>query len=328
MDLFDVTHGVSQIDKARDATTTERNAYLRWLADHRGIDIAGCSYANDGVWRGAGEDRVCVLPMPGYGAQPVATLDVVDDAGRVIRSTPLATDSRGRLALSARQIADATGLKPARKPRAAGKRVQSSAADQSPIGRAAPATDPAPIAASPAPAMDTELAERVAALEATLVRMGVAIAEPQAARPRRTEAHRRAIQRAWDMRRLMRERADLDRRALLVANGDNQQLLERLHKAEAERDTLAEATADALASLGDKSQQLAAVTDRAAAAIRDADALRLQLADAESAWIAAQAEADRYAPLVAAVHALAPPNSTSAPVLVVSNDRRNMRKAA
>lgn len=84
---------------------------------------------------------------------------------------------------------------------------------------------------TPAPVPSTDLERRLARLEEAL-----GLVE----RPKRTPAHAAAIRRAWNMRRAMRERADLDRRALLQANGynrilreENERLSERVKRAEA-----------------------------------------------------------------------------------------------
>ncbi len=107
-------------------------------------------------------------------------------------------------------------------------------AQEEPAAVAVEALEPAQAPSATAPdvvALVAALVDRVAVLEAS----------PPV---RRTEGQARAIRRAWAMRGKMRARADLDRRALLIANGDNRLLLESLHRAESD---LAGAQAEAAA---------------------------------------------------------------------------------
>ena len=87
--LFDVTHGWkgSPDNTGRSATLEERNAYLRWLAAHRGVYIEGCTFSDEGVHRKVRGESVLVLAMPGYGAQPAAIMETLGDNGEVIRCT-------------------------------------------------------------------------------------------------------------------------------------------------------------------------------------------------------------------------------------------------
>jgi len=81
--LFDITPGQLSPcnDKPRTATMNECAAYIRWLAETRGICITGCDISESGAWRGKGSDAVCVLPMPGYGVQPHVICELLDDDG-------------------------------------------------------------------------------------------------------------------------------------------------------------------------------------------------------------------------------------------------------
>jgi hypothetical protein len=157
----------------------------------------------------------------------------------------------------------------------------------------------APVSADPAPAAtlapETDvvalLAARVAALEAVAAnRAPVAIPAPandDTVRPVRSERERAAIVRAWRMRCEMRERADLDRRALLAANDAYHGALEVIASAEREVTSLALALDDARTALKAEQTDRDALCEernaaRAHAATLDRDntALRAQLRDA------------------------------------------------
>lgn len=204
--IWDVTQGfTTNIDKPRDCDGAELEFYLRWIARSRGIALpADARFRPKGVT----VNGVTVLPMPGYGVQDVVTCEILDDAGEVVRTMPLPTDKRGKLPMTAGQVKEWTGLKATRKPRAAAAPVVIAAEPET-----APQIDTSPTAPVASPTADvdalldlvTELAARVATLERRPV------AAPTRAR---TEREARAVQRAWDIRKAMRERADLDRRAL------------------------------------------------------------------------------------------------------------------
>lgn len=268
MNLFDITTGQAFPcnDKPRTATMQERNAYLRWLAETRGVFLPETfAYRDSGIWSGTGDDASCILAMPGYGVQPNVICEILDDAGEVVSRMVLPDNGKGKLPMTAKQVQEWSGLKPVKKAKAARKPSQRvepepvvvSAAPE--IASPAPVADAQPVQSAPVvkTADNSDLVARVAALELALARVGVAVLlsapiaanddAPAAPAAKRSPAHARAIQRAWDARCAMRERADLDRRALMIANGDNRLLLESLHAAEAkasdfERIAIAEAT--------------------------------------------------------------------------------------
>jgi hypothetical protein len=213
LNLFDHTQGLPYTaEKPRAADAHEIRAYLEWLAAVRGITIpADARFYTAGIWTGTGEDARCVMDMPGYGVTDTGTMETLDEDGEVIRKVPLATDKKGKLVLTAAQIATACALPKVRKARKAAAK---------PVERAEP------VSTTSAPSDDVvALLARVAALESAMRTVGLAVttakpvaANDDAAPPRRTERERAAILRAWRMRREMRERADLDRRALEAAN--------------------------------------------------------------------------------------------------------------
>lgn len=247
MILFDITHGqlFPSNDKPRSATDTERNAYLRWLAEHRGVDIAGCSFDDAGAYRGTGKDCVYVLPMPGYGVQPHVVCEVLDDTGEVTSRMVLPADNRCKLPMTAKQVQEWSGLKPVRKSarrspveRVAPIATQPQAREAVSAPCAAQVDNPADISVSVAQALLVRIEALEEALAAATLERGAmvapAIIKPLSVAPAanddavtrqvRSEAARRAMRRAWRMRREMRQRADLDRRALLAANETNGRL--------------------------------------------------------------------------------------------------------
>lgn len=228
--LFNVTTGCKTLGcKPRDATAEERNAYLRWIAERDGINIpAAATFGLDGI-RHAGE---LIVAMPGYGETRRATMEVLDDDGNVIRSTPIAIKANGSMTLTKAQVQEATGLKPARASRKAKAvapvEAPSSASGEIPLSDTP--TDAIEVEASPAAEIDpiAAIMERLAAVEERLDAMagdraapteeignviplpvgdsraiGIARARQQLdhARPKRTAAHARAIRLAWKMRR-------------------------------------------------------------------------------------------------------------------------------
>lgn len=112
MNLFDVTKGCNTLAaKPRSATPDEVRAYLKWLAAERGIHLPhDAEYQDGGIWsRSAGE---YVLEMPGYGQKQVATCDLLDDGGNVVRTMTLPQDRRGGIPATAKQVREWCGLKP------------------------------------------------------------------------------------------------------------------------------------------------------------------------------------------------------------------------
>lgn len=144
-------------------------------------------------------------------------------------------------------ILDAPASEPAPEP------VEAPAVEPVPAPVPEPAPDyaepvPAPVAPEPVPAPSVtpepvetaapDPAPAAASLEHRLARIEAALGLQ--ASPKRTPAHAAAIRRAWAMRRTMRQRAELDRAALLQANGynriireENERLTERVAKVEA-----------------------------------------------------------------------------------------------
>lgn len=217
--LFDITPFAGCLDeRPRAANATELAAYLYEIAERRGIVIpADATYSPSGVYH----DGERILATPGYGADTTVTMETLDEAGDVIRTTRIAVNAKGQMALKAAAVVDACALpkvaKP-RKPRA--------------VKEAKPAAQPKPI---PTPVCQPDataaLLARLEALEAAVARMSRPV---EAGKRQRSEAERRAILRAWRMRREMRERADLDRRALEAANGAYRGALDTLAAANAQ----------------------------------------------------------------------------------------------
>lgn len=196
MDLFDVTIGQAYPcnDKPRAATDTERTAYLRWLASHRGIDASGCTFGSDGIWRG----KVCILAMPGYGQPQTVTMDALDESGEVIRTSTIGLKN-GKLGLDKAAVAAVAGkvAKPRGRP------------------RKAVAAIPAPVAPEP---VTVAPVEAPAAISARFKVTGAG----------RMQARRLRIIRAY---LAMRAKRDLDRRALAITVAENASLRSRLDNA-------------------------------------------------------------------------------------------------
>lgn len=142
MDLFDVTTGFqgttgrgasAECPPARTASVNECNAYLRWLASRDGIEIpTGAKFTDAGITI----DGELIVAMPGYGDTRRAVMEVVDDGGQVIRSTPIAVDAKGYMTLSKAQVLEASGLTPI-------KAKRGKAAKPAPIAVAQPVEIPA-----------------------------------------------------------------------------------------------------------------------------------------------------------------------------------------
>jgi hypothetical protein len=249
MNLFNLTRSLPHpaVEKPRDADREERDAYLLWLAERAGLDTSLDRYFSDqgatfgrclkaGLWHVIESQRTppeyetgafCVV-MPGYGRQPHVTCDILNDDGTTARTITLPADAKGKLPFSKDQAREWSGIaKPARRT-AARKAVERVSAVPAPVE---PAAAPVTSVAAPVPPVaasrdSDDLVARVEALEATLRRMGLAIASstPSAAnddaRPaRRSAGERAAIMRAWRIRCDARARRDLDTRALEAANG-------------------------------------------------------------------------------------------------------------
>ncbi|WP_334656709.1 hypothetical protein [Sphingomonas panaciterrae] len=97
---------------------------------------------------------------------------------------------------------------------------------------------------------------------------------------RRSDAERRAILRAWRFRREMRERADLDRRALEAANGAYRGALDVLRKANEERDAAVTRARNEVARVEALAFDLSAMTQRATTAEARADQIERETAPA------------------------------------------------
>lgn len=132
-----------------------------------------------------------------------------------------------------------------------------------PVADDAPAYAPAPEPIARAADPVDGLAERLARIEAAL---GLSPPEPIA---KRSPAHAAAIRRAWGARCAMRERADLDRRALLQVNGYNRIMRET---AERDREKIVRLEAAALDAIRQRDEARAAL-----AAARIAPAERVEL---------------------------------------------------
>lgn len=198
LNLFDATAGfqgaakgrAAECPPARNASTAERNNYLRWLASRDGIALpSDAEFQDAGIWsKFAGE---YVVPMPGYGQSQIVTCEILDDAGEVVRAFPLPADKRGKLPMTAKQVQDWTRLAPVKAKR----------------GKAAPVAPTAVVAAPTADASDpiAEIETRLADLERAVRALSVeSAAEPAPTVAKRTPAHERMVRRAWAERKAMR----------------------------------------------------------------------------------------------------------------------------
>lgn len=274
MNLFDVTRGLPVLcnDKPRSATLEEQRAYLCGLARRRGFDpgehfeingngydaprciIIGECFAPELRDYKAGtttpplyaEGSVCI-PTPGYGRQPVVTMDILDDAGEIVRTIPLPADKRGKLPITAAQLKEYSGLKSVR-----GKRQVAQPA--SIVEQSAPSEAIAPVPQPITPAGDiAAILARLEALERAMASSPtVAIAAPvnDNTQPReRTALERRAVVRAWRMRRELRDARDRRRSIDAVHRGMDahiDRLEQRVRRVEEERNAAIE-RAEALA---------------------------------------------------------------------------------
>ncbi|PTR08658.1 MULTISPECIES: hypothetical protein [unclassified Novosphingobium] len=107
-------------DGPRQPHAQEIRAYLDWLAERDGVHVPpGAEYHLAGIWSRA-ECRY-IVAMPGYGQAQVATCEVLDDAGNVVRTMALPQDKRGGIPATAKQVRDWCGLEPVKAKR--GKRA-------------------------------------------------------------------------------------------------------------------------------------------------------------------------------------------------------------
>lgn len=181
LNLFDVLEGVGEhAEKPRNVTAAELRAYLCWLAERAGIDheAIGVELSPSGVW----VDKVCVVPMPGYGNQPHPICEILNEDGTVERSFALPIDKRGNLPMDKAQVLKWTGLPkvkatrakraPAQEPVAAPVIVAATVAPEPLISLPAPgsvetAAIPAPVATTaPDPVSGAAMAALVARIEA------------------------------------------------------------------------------------------------------------------------------------------------------------------
>lgn len=232
MNLYDATPMIDGLtDKARDANRIEIETYLRWVARSRGIMLPpNAKFDALGVAAMVDGKPVLLLAMPGYGQSQAVTCELLDDAGAVVKTMTLPPKANGSLPMDKAQVKTWTGLTTPRKARtkaAAAPMVETPA----PIAETAPVAAPTvePVAVAPASpdvaAVVAALEARIAALEAgRTVSALPAAANDVDAPARRTAREEAAIRRAWAMRCAMRERADLDRRALMATKDDRDAL--------------------------------------------------------------------------------------------------------
>jgi len=259
MHPYNVHTGIDGLtDKPRAADQREVDAYLEWLADRRGIMVpASAHYSVSGIWDG----KECILEMPGYGADTTVTLEELDEAGEVVRTSRIGTNAKGQIGLAADAVRKACALPKVTKPR--------KARAAAPVVEAV-AADPAPVAAIPddVAALVASLVARIEALETSRGYSAPPAPANDAVTPvRRSERQAAAIRRAWAMRRAMRERADLDARALVAANGAYRSLLDQYATRTAEADQ-ARAQLAAAEARADAAERRVSVQDRDAAALR------------------------------------------------------------
>jgi hypothetical protein len=289
--IWDVSQGFTTgTDKARDADAAEIEFYLRWIARTRGIALP----ADARFWpKGVTVNGVTVLAMPGYGQDTAVTCEILDDAGEVVRTMPLPVSAKGKLPMDAKQVKEWTGLATVRKARKVAAKVDTTPVavstsvdpvDETPISAPLSVETVSPATSAPENDAVALLAARLAAVEAILAgRAPAAIPAPandDTVRPVRSERERAAIVRAWRMRCEMRERADLDRRALEAANGAYRGALDQYAAARASEDAM-RAERDAIAEQAANARRVATDYKRdGEAAERRCTALRAQLRDA------------------------------------------------
>lgn len=254
MDIWNVHQGVEGIGEGpRSATRAEMVAYLAGLAeahgltvDHRHIDMhlhgmtVGEITARGGFVEGCNRrspDTYATgsfsIPMPGYGRRDIVTMDILDDAGDVVRTISLPEKPRGKdvLPITKAQLQTYSGIEPSRKKRAKAISAPVSVDEAAIAPARQPVVSPVPAASPPtipaASELERSLLARVEALEAVIARLGIAdgadVAVPSPAG--RTDAHARAILRAWriraDRRRLAHQhRLDVERIAAVTAERD------------------------------------------------------------------------------------------------------------
>lgn len=237
MNLFDVTQGCHNMaPKPRAATPGEMRAYLDWLAERDGVHVPpGVEYHLAGIWSRV-ECRY-IVEMPGYGQAQVATCEVLDDVGSVVRTMTLPQGKRGGIPATTKQVRDWCGLAPVKVKR--GKRgaptldkaaaqaaqdaqeaLSPSCAVLEPNKALEPAPEPEISAIEPVSNPDklpvsidlADMATRLEALERTIAALSVAraaapTADAAPSRAMRTQAHERAIRRAWAERAARRAAA-------------------------------------------------------------------------------------------------------------------------
>lgn len=294
--LYDLHMGVGQeAEGPRDALPQEVRAYLEWLARSRGLWVpSNAIYTEAGILH---PDRTSyIVDMPGYGASGIVTCELLDDAGEVVRTMTLPTVHKGRgagsLPMTPKQVKEWTGIVPTRKPRA--KKA-------APIAAAVAAPEPVqqqeatPAHSSPSP----DVSALVAAVERLTARVAALETAATGGKRVRSDSERRAIVRAWEMRRNMRERADLDRLALLEANETNRLLRAKVAALAIE----VQEQRGAFERINGGRRRTAARMVRARAAARTEARRRI---GAETGLRIAEAELARLAPVAAAIAAMTP----------------------
>jgi len=266
MDLFNHTIGLPfNQEKPRQASTDEVRAYCEWLARRDGIPT---------------DDVV----MPGTGALERVTLETLDDDGNVIRSSVIGLNSRLQIGIDKAAVRAVVGKveKPRkvrtslRAPEKPAERVEALPAPVAPVEALKSLPEASDEALAPKSTLPNvlDLLDRIERLEALVKHSGQignlrmspvpAPANDATASAKRTKSVSEcaAIRRAWAMRQQMRERADLDRRALLQANGGYRILSEALAKAEAALASTTAQVASGDRALTEMRRQLATLQGR------------------------------------------------------------------
>jgi hypothetical protein len=271
MTINDVTPMIDGIsDKPRDANLAECEYYLRWLARCRGVVVpVDAKFRPEGIV--AGCPAAIVLEMPGYGQSQAVTCELLDDAGEVIKTMILPPKANGSLPMDKAQAKAWTGLTTVRKVRgkaAAAPVVETPAPIAETVPVAAPTVETVAPASPDVAAVVAALEARIAALEAGRTVSALPAAANDVDVPaRRTAREEAAIRRAWAMRCAMRERADLDRRALEATNGAYRGLLDQYAEARAIADSVKN-DRDALDVMLTAARAQISAADRANATLR------------------------------------------------------------
>lgn len=93
----------------------DRDSYLRWLAERRGIGIpSGACFTDKGIFASSAHNAALVLEMPGSSAEYQQSLRIIeveelDDAGEVLRSSRIGLKANGSLPWDQKKVREIAG---------------------------------------------------------------------------------------------------------------------------------------------------------------------------------------------------------------------------